>query len=89
LFFKALKQNLKVKTFVDSANRLEIQSGRADCHTADQYLQLRLPSAGHCRICALLRQQLFVYAICDLVERSLPATTDTDRVARTVDLAAR
>jgi len=64
LLFKALKQNLKIKTFVDtSANALKIQIWTAlIALLLVRYLQLRSRLQWHLsRFVALLRHQLFVY----------------------------
>lgn len=64
LFFKALKQNLRVKTFVGtSANALKIQIWTAlIALLLLRYLQLRSQFGWHLStLVALLRQQLFVY----------------------------
>lgn len=64
LLFKALKQNLKIKTFVGtSANALKIQVWTAlIAILLVRYLQLRSKLGWHLsRFLALLRQQLFVY----------------------------
>ena len=64
LLFKALKQNLKVKTFVGtSANALKIQIWTAlIALLLVRYLQLRSRLQWHLsRFIALLRHQLFVY----------------------------
>jgi hypothetical protein len=65
--------------------------GGADCYAADQvsaapgYLRLVTVEFGGIVAPATVRLPRLV----DLVERSLPTTADTDRAARTVDLAAR
>jgi hypothetical protein len=62
--FKALKQNLRIKTFVGtSANALKIQIWTAlIAILLVRYLQLRSKLGWHLsRFLALLRQQLFVY----------------------------
>ena len=64
LFFKALKQNLRVKTFVGtSANALKIQIWTAlIAMLLIKYLQLRATFGWSLsNLVALLRQQLFVY----------------------------
>jgi len=64
LFFKALKQNLRIKTFVGtSANALQIQVWTAlIALLLLKYLQLRARFGWSLsNIAALLRQQLFVY----------------------------
>ena len=64
LLFKALKQNLKIKTFVGtSANALKIQIWTAlIALLLVRYLQLRSRLQWHLsRFVALLRHQLFVY----------------------------
>jgi hypothetical protein len=64
LLFKALKQNLKIKTFVGtSANALKIQIWTARIALRlVRYLQLRSRLQWHLsRFVALLRHQLFVY----------------------------
>lgn len=64
LFFKALKQNLRVKTFVGtSANALKIQMWTALLAIlVVKFLQLRSQFGWSLsRLVALLRQQLFVY----------------------------
>jgi transposase len=64
LFFKALKQNLRVKTFVGtSANALQIQIWTAlIAMLLIKYLQLRATFGWSLsNLVALLRQQLFVY----------------------------
>ncbi len=64
LFFKALKQNLRVKTFVGtSANALKIQIWTALLAIlVVKFLQLRSRFGWSLsRLVALLRQQLFVY----------------------------
>jgi hypothetical protein len=64
LFFKALKQNLRVKTFVGtSANALQIQIWTAlIAMLLIRYLQLRATFGWSLsNLLALLRQQLFVY----------------------------
>jgi hypothetical protein len=64
LLFKALKQNLKIKTFVGtSANALKIQIWTARIALLlVRYLQLRSRLQWHLsRFVALLRHQLFVY----------------------------
>lgn len=64
LFFKALKQNLRVKTFVGtSANALKIQIWTAlIALPLLRYRQLRSQFGWHLStLVALLRQQLFVY----------------------------
>jgi IS4 transposase len=64
LFFKAIKQNLRIKTFVGtSANALKIQIWTAwIALLLIRYLQLRSKMAWHLsRFIALLRHQLFVY----------------------------
>jgi IS4 transposase len=64
LFFKALKQNLKVKTFVGtSANALKIQIWTAlIAMLLIKYLQLQATFGWSLsNLVALLRQQLFVY----------------------------
>lgn len=64
LFFKALKQNLRVKTFVGtSANALQIQIWTAlIALLLLKYLQLRARFGWSLsNLAALLRQQLFVY----------------------------
>jgi hypothetical protein len=64
LFFKALKQNLRVKTFVGtSANALQIQIWTAlIAMLLIRYLQLRATFGWSLsNLVALLRQQLFVY----------------------------
>ena len=64
LFFKALKQNLKVKTFVGtSANALKIQIWTAlIAMLLIKYLQLQATFGWSLSVLvALLRQQLFVY----------------------------
>ena len=64
LFFKALKQNLRIKTFVGtSANALQIQIWTAlIALLLLKYLQLRARFAWSLsNLAALLRQQLFVY----------------------------
>ena len=64
LFFKALKQNLRVKTFVGtSANALQIQIWTAlIALLLLKYLQLRARfGCSLSNLVALLRQQLFVY----------------------------
>jgi hypothetical protein len=64
LFFKALKQNLKVKTFVGtSANALKIQVWTAlIAMLLIKYLQLKATFGWSLsNLVALLRQQLFVY----------------------------
>lgn len=64
LFFKAIKQNLRIKTFVGtSANALKIQIWTAlIALLLVRYLQLRSKMAWHLsRFIALLRQQLFVH----------------------------
>jgi hypothetical protein len=64
LLFKALKQNLKIKTFVGtSANALKIQIWTAlIALLLVRYLQLRSRLQWHLsRFLALLRHQLFVY----------------------------
>ena len=64
LFFKALKQNLRVKTFVGtSANALKIQIWTAlIAILLIKFLQLRSRLGWSLsRLVALLRQQLFVY----------------------------
>jgi hypothetical protein len=64
LFFKALKQNLRVKTFVGtSANALKIQIWTAlIALLLLRYLQLRSQFGWHLStLVALLRHQLFVY----------------------------
>ena len=64
LFFKALKQNLKVKTFVGtSANALKIQIWTAlIAMLLIKYLLLRSTFGWSLsNLVALLRQQLFVY----------------------------
>lgn len=64
LFFKALKQNLRIKSFVGtSANALKVQIWTAlIAILLVRYLQLRSRLAWHLsRFIALLRQQLFVY----------------------------
>jgi len=64
LFFKALKQNLRVKTFVGtSANALKIQIWTALISLLlIKFLQLRSRLGWSLsRLVALLRQQLFVY----------------------------
>ncbi|MCZ2153070.1 MAG: IS4 family transposase [Bryobacterales bacterium] len=64
LFFKALKQNLRIKSFVGtSANALKTQIWTAlIALLLVRYLQLRSKLAWHLsRFIALLRQQLFVY----------------------------
>jgi len=67
LLFKALKQNLRVKTFVGTtANALKTQIWTAlIALLAVKFLQLqaRFPWSLS-RLIALLRQQLFVYRIC-------------------------
>ena len=63
-FFKALKQNLKVKTFVGtSANALKIQIWTAlIAMLLIKYLQLQATFGWSLsNLVALLRQQLFVY----------------------------
>jgi hypothetical protein len=64
LFFKAIKQNLRIQSFVGtSANALKIQIWTAlIALLLVRYLQLRSKLAWHLsRFIALLRQQLFVY----------------------------
>lgn len=64
LFFKAIKQNLRIKTFVGtSANALKIQIWTAlIALLLIHYLQLRSKMAWHLsRFIALLRHELFVY----------------------------
>ena len=64
LFFKALKQNLRIKTFVGtSANALQIQLWTAlIALLVLKYLQLRARFGWSLsNLAALLRQQLFVY----------------------------
>jgi hypothetical protein len=64
LFFKALKQNLRIKTFVGtSANALQIQIWTAlTALLLLKYLQLRARFGWSLsNLAALLRQQLFVY----------------------------
>jgi len=64
LFFKALKQNLRIKTFVGtSANALQIQVWTAlIALLLLKYLQLRARFGWSLsNLAALLRQQLFVY----------------------------
>ena len=64
LFFKAIKQNLRIKSFVGtSANALKIQIWTASIALLlIRYLQLRSTMAWHLsRFIALLRHQLFVY----------------------------
>ena len=64
LFFKALKQNLRIKTFVGtSENALQIQIWTAlNAKLVLKYLQLRSRFAWSLsNLAALLRQQLFVY----------------------------
>ncbi len=64
LFFKALKQNLRIKTFVGtSANALQIQIWTAlIALLLLKYLQLRARFGWSLsNLAALLRQQLFVY----------------------------
>ena len=64
LFFKALKQNLRIKTFVGtSANALQIQIWTAlIALLVLKYLQLRARFGWSLsNLAALLRQQLFVY----------------------------
>ncbi len=64
LFFKALKQNLRVKTFVGtSANALQIQIWTAlIAMLLIKYLQLQATFGWSLsNLVALLRQQLFVY----------------------------
>ena len=64
LFFKALKQNLRIKTFVGtSANALKIQIWTAlIAMLLLKYLQLRASYGWSLsNLVALLRQQLFVY----------------------------
>ena len=64
LFFKALKQNLRIKTFVGtSANALQIQVWTARIALLLlKYLQLRARFGWSLsNLAALLRQQLFVY----------------------------
>jgi IS4 transposase len=64
LFFKALKQNLRIKTFVGtSANALKIQVWTAlIAILLIKYLQLKAKFGWSLsNLVALLRQQLFVY----------------------------
>ena len=64
LFFKALKQNLRIKTFVGtSSNALQIQIWTAlIALLVLKYLQLRARFGWSLsNLAALLRQQLFVY----------------------------
>jgi len=64
LFFKAIKQNLRIKSFVGtSANALKIHIWTAlIALLLIRYLQLRSKLAWHLsRFIALLRHQLFVY----------------------------
>ena len=64
LFFKALKQNLRIKTFVGtSANALQVQVWTAlIALLLLKYLQLRARFGWSLsNLAALLRQQLFVY----------------------------
>lgn len=66
LFFKALKQNLKIKTFVGtSANAVQTQVWTAlIAMLVLRYLQLKAKFAWSLsNLAALLRQQLFVYRI--------------------------
>src|SRR5207245_10940669 len=70
LFFKALKQNLRIKTFVGtSSNALQIQIWTAlIALLVLKYLQLRARFGWSLsNLAALLRQQLFVYR--DLLDR--------------------
>ena len=63
MFFKALKQNLRIKTFVGtSPNALQIQVWTALIALLLKYLQLRARFGWSLsNLAALLRQQLFVY----------------------------
>jgi hypothetical protein len=65
LFFKSIKQNLRIKTFVGtSANALKIQIWTAlIALLLERFLELRSRLKWHAsRFIALLRRQLFVYS---------------------------
>jgi hypothetical protein len=84
LFFKALKQNLRIKTFVGtSANALQIQVWTAlIALLLLKYLQLRARFGWSLsNLAALLRQQLFVYRdLFSWIDQPFqPASTRTHR----------
>ena len=78
LFFKALKQNLRIKTFVGtSPNALQIQIWTAlIALLVLKYLQLRARFGWSLsNLAALLRQQLFVYRdLIAWIDRTVPAS---------------
>ena len=82
LFFKALKQSLKIKTFVGtSENAVQIQIWTALISMLLlKYLKLHSTYGWSLsNLVALLRQQLFVYRDRDGVVRSLPMTEKVRR----------
>jgi hypothetical protein len=91
LFFKALKQNLRVKTFVGtSANALQIQIWTAlIALLLLKYLQLRARFGWSLsNLAALLRQQLFVYRdLWDWIDQPFQPPPQLARLAQQIPLA--
>jgi hypothetical protein len=91
LLFKALKQNLRIKTFVGtSANALQIQIWTAlIAMLLLKYLQLRARfSWSLSNLAALLRQQLFVYRdLWDWIDQPFQPPPQLARLAEQIPLA--
>jgi hypothetical protein len=91
LLFKALKQNLRIKTFVGtSANALQIQIWTAlIAMLLLKYLQLRARFGWSLsNLAALLRQQLFVYRdLWDWIDQPFQPPPQLARLAQQIPLA--
>src|SRR5271157_6059382 len=91
LFFKALKQNLRIKTFVGtSANALQIQVWTAlIALLLLKYLQLRARFGWSLsNLAALLRQQLFVYRdLFSWIDQPFQPPPQLDHIAEQIPLS--
>jgi hypothetical protein len=91
LFFKALKQNLRIKTFVGtSANALQVQVWTAlIALLLLKYLQLRARFGWSLsNLAALLRQQLFVYRdLFDWIDQPFQPPPSLDPAAQQIPLS--
>jgi DDE family transposase/uncharacterized protein DUF4372 len=91
LFFKALKQNLRIKTFVGtSANALQVQVWTAlIALLLLKYLQLRARFGWSLsNLAALLRQQLFVYRdLFDWIDQPFQPPPSLDAAAQQIPLS--